>query len=99
MPYENQVWGFVAPNGTFTPTNDLPPVAQRTGLERVAGADAHLLTTACTGSGTVTEAGCTLAETDATGRPILTRVTNGDIGALRDRHGCEVDRDPSGAGP
>jgi hypothetical protein len=77
-------WGYVDDAGRFTATTDLPPISQRTGIERRVGAGAHQLMELCTGGGTPTEAGCTLAETDSTGSPVTTWVTNPEIAYLDD---------------
>lgn len=84
-PYGFEEWGVIGTDGTFTPTTDLPPLYQRTGLERPAGADSHGLALPCSGNGTITEAGCTLVETDATGLPIATLVTTPEIASLNGR--------------
>ena len=77
-------WGVVSVDGSFSATTDLPPVYQRTGRERLTGADAHSFVPACTGSGSTIEARCTMVETDATGTPIATRVGTPDYAYLAD---------------
>ena len=77
-------WGVISVDGSFSATTDLPPVYQRTGIERPAGADAHRLDMACTGSGNLIESGCTLAETDETGTLAATRVNTPDYAYLSD---------------
>ncbi len=83
-PSGPQGWGVISVDGTFNATTNLPPTYQRTGLERPAGADAHQFTLACTGGGTVTEAGCSLVEIDATGVRVATRVSAMDYRYLAD---------------
>ena len=82
-PDGTPTWGYVDPTGSFTATTDLPPISQRTGIERRTGADAHELAQACTGSGSPTEAGCALVETDATGTPVATWDLHGGHRLLR----------------
>lgn len=79
-----QGWGVISVDGTFSATTDLPPTYQRTGLERPTGADAHQFTLACTGGGTITEAGCSLVEIDPSGAQIATRVNATDYPYLAD---------------
>ena len=54
-------WGFVGFDGVYTAASDLPPVHQRTGLERPTGVDAHTLGMACDGG---QPGGCYLIEND-----------------------------------
>ena len=78
-------WGVVSVDGSFNATTDLPPVYQRTGRERLTGADAHSFAWTCTGSGSSQiEARCTMVETDAAGTPIATRVGTPDYAYLAD---------------
>jgi hypothetical protein len=77
-------WGVISVDGSFSATSDLPPVYQRTGLERLAGVDAHTFQPACTGGGTTLEAGCSMVEADATGQAIATRVNTPDYAYLAD---------------
>lgn len=83
-PSGPQGWGVISVDGTFSATTDLPPTYQRTGLERPVGAGTHQFTLACAGSGTSTEAGCSLAEIDPTGAQIGTRVNATDYSYLAD---------------
>lgn len=71
-PVEPQAWGFLGVDGTFTPTNDLPPMYQRSGRERTAGAGAHGLGAACDGGGASDGGGCWIIETDAGQVPVAT---------------------------
>ncbi len=101
-PSGPQGWGVISVDGTFNATTDLPPAYQRTGMERPAGADAHQFTIACTGSGTITEAGCSLAEIDPTGTRIGTRVNATDYPYLADSAWAADGRDAwllFGSGP
>lgn len=54
-------WGFVGFDGVYTAASDLPPVYQRTGLERPTGIDAHTLGMACDSG---QPGGCYLIEND-----------------------------------
>lgn len=83
-PSGSDGWGAISADGSFTATTDLPPTYQRTGLERPAGANAHGLQMACTGSGTILESGCTLMETGTGGEGVATRVTTPDFAYLAD---------------
>lgn len=83
-PSGSDGWGAISADGSFTPTTDLPPTYQRTGLERPTGASAHGLQMACTGSGSVVEAGCTLSETGTAGMGVATRVPTPDFAYLAD---------------
>lgn len=58
--------GAIGFDGTFTPTTDLPPVFQRSGLERPAGDSAHTLGEACDSGPTAQSSGCYLIESDQT---------------------------------
>ena len=69
---EDEAWGYVGFDGAFTATTDLPPVYQRTGRERPAGADAHGLGEACDSGATAAASGCYLVETDAQQKPVAT---------------------------
>ena len=82
--YGIREWGALSIDGSFDAMTDLPPVYQRTGLERLAGVEAHSFEPACTGSGNEIEARCTLVETDATRLPIATRVDTPDFAYLAD---------------
>jgi hypothetical protein len=75
---EDEAWGYVGFDGAFTPTTDLPPVYQRTGRERPAGADAHGLGEACDSGGTPAASGCWLVETDADHVPVATWLDLGE---------------------
>jgi hypothetical protein len=67
------VQGTVGYDGLFTPKTDLPPVFERTGLERPAGAGAHTLRIGCDTTGASPDGtGCILVESDAAGGPIRT---------------------------
>jgi len=67
-------WGSVGYDGRFTATTDLPPIYQRTGLERPAGVAAHTLVMGCDSNGSATAA-CALVEMDATmDHPVATWV-------------------------
>ena len=77
-------WGVINVDGSFSAASDLPPLYQRTGLERPLGADAHRFEMACTLGEHLVEARCTLAENDATAQPIATRVGTPDFAYLAD---------------
>jgi hypothetical protein len=66
------VWGAVGYDGTFRPTNNLPAIYQRSGIERPAGVAAHTLTVMCRQSGIVVTNSCDVVEQDATAKPIRT---------------------------
>lgn len=70
-----QTWGYVGFDGRFTATTDLPPVYQRTGLERPAGAGAHGIGQACDSGPDAASAGCYLVESDADHKPVTTWLT------------------------
>jgi hypothetical protein len=80
----SQAWGVISADGSFSPTTDLPPLFQRTGVERPLGADAHDVQMRCTGSGSNLESRCTLVEIDAAGTTIATRVKTPDYAYLAD---------------
>jgi hypothetical protein len=86
-------WGAIGADGSFSATKDLPPVFQRTGLERLAGADAHTFQPSCSDGGTLIEARCTMVETDSTGTMIATRVGTPDYAYLADFAWAENGRD------
>ena len=69
---DDEAWGYVGYDGRFTATNDLPPVYQRTGLERPAGAGAHGLGEACDSGGDAASSGCFLVESNERHEPIAT---------------------------
>lgn len=56
-------------DGTFVAMSDLPPVFQRSGLERPAGDSGHTLGEACESGATAGSGGCYLIESDPTGTP------------------------------
>lgn len=91
--YGIREWGALSIDGTFAAMTDLPPVYQRTGLERLTGVVAHSFEPACTGSGNLIEARCTLVETDATRMPIATRVDTPDFAYLADFAWADDGRD------
>lgn len=68
-------WGYVGFAGTFTATNDLPPVYQRTGLERPAGSGAHGLGMACDSGSDAASLGCYLVESNVQHEPVGTWLT------------------------
>jgi hypothetical protein len=72
---EAQTWGYVGFDGRFTATTDLPPVYQRTGLERPAGAGAHGIGQACDSGPDAASSGCYLIESDADHKPLTTWMT------------------------
>lgn len=80
-------WGVLDADGAFTATTDLPPIYQRTGLERLVGADAHSFEPSCTGGP------CKMIETDATRLPIATRVGTPDYAYLADFAWADNGRD------
>jgi hypothetical protein len=60
--------GAIGYDSVFQPTTDLPPVYQRTGLERPAGAAAHTLSRRCDSS--PSGSACVIIEFDATGTQV-----------------------------
>jgi hypothetical protein len=71
---EPQAWGYLGFDGVFTPTNDLPPVYARSGLERPAGAAAHGLSVGCDSGVDAASSGCYLVETNDRHEPVETWV-------------------------
>jgi hypothetical protein len=67
--------GYLTFAGDFQTTTDLPPVYQRSGLERPAGVKASTLAWTCDPAITDGKAGCALVEHDATGPGVSTWLT------------------------
>jgi hypothetical protein len=78
------VWGAVGYDGTFRPTNNLPAIYQRSGIERPTGVAAHTLTVTCDKNGTVVTTSCDVVEQDATRKPVRNWLTGDGVAGVFD---------------